>query len=170
MATLPFAVGHCLRLDVAGLTLGILLVTTLAVVSATDLERRIIPNRVLAVAALLGLAVVAAAEPHSLPERLAAAAGGGGVLLAAALVNPAGMGMGDVKLAATMGLFLGAGVVAALLVALLGGTAFGAVSMARHGLAARRRTIPFGPFLALGGIAALLAGTAPVDWYLRAIG
>jgi leader peptidase (prepilin peptidase) / N-methyltransferase len=77
------------------------------------------------------------------------------------------MGMGDVKLAAVLGLFLGRDVVPALFVAFIVGTLVGAVIMARKGAAEGRKTaVPFGPFLALGGVVALFAGDAMVDWYL----
>jgi leader peptidase (prepilin peptidase)/N-methyltransferase len=97
-----------------------------------------------------------------------AAAAGGGFLLAAAVVYPRGMGMGDVKLAAVMGLYLGRAVAPALLVALAAGASYGLVLIARDGAAARKRAIPFGPFLALGGVVGLLAGEPLVDAYLGA--
>ena len=153
--------------DLAELAMGLVLVSVLAAVTLTDLEHRIIPNRILAVAALGGLAIAAVAEPASLPERLGAAAGGGGFLLLAALAYPAGMGMGDVKLAAVLGLFLGAAVAPALLVALVAGSVAGIVKVAREGAQARKRGIPFGPFLALGGVVALFAGDPIIDWYLQ---
>ena len=77
------------------------------------------------------------------------------------------MGLGDVKLAAVMGLFLGRNVAPALLVALLAGSVVGLAIIAREGGAARKRAIPFGPFLALGGIVGLLAGDPMVEWYLN---
>jgi leader peptidase (prepilin peptidase)/N-methyltransferase len=141
-------------------------VTALAAVTLTDLERRIIPDRVLIVAALAGTAIAAATDPGSLPERAIAAAAAGGLLFAAALAYPRGMGLGDVKLAATMGLFLGREVGPAILVALLAGALFGLAILARDGMAARKRAIPFGPFLALGGVVGLLAGGPLVEWYL----
>ena len=95
-----------------------------------------------------------------------AAAGAGGLLFLAALAYPKGMGLGDVKLAATMGLFLGRNVAPALFVALLAGSVVGLAIVARHGAAARKQAIPFGPFLALGGLVGLLAGDQLVDWYL----
>jgi leader peptidase (prepilin peptidase)/N-methyltransferase len=76
------------------------------------------------------------------------------------------MGLGDVKLAATMGLFLGRDVAPAILVALLAGSLVGLAMMIRYGAAARKRAIPFGPFLALGGVVGLLAGEELIDWYL----
>jgi leader peptidase (prepilin peptidase)/N-methyltransferase len=77
------------------------------------------------------------------------------------------MGMGDVKLAAVLGLFLGRDVVPALFVAFLVGTLVGAAIMARKGAQEGRKTaVPFGPFLAVGAVVALFAGDAMVDWYL----
>jgi leader peptidase (prepilin peptidase)/N-methyltransferase len=148
------------------IALGLILVATLLAVTLTDLERRIIPNKILIVAAILGLAIAAATDPASLPERLAAAAGAGGLLFLAALAYPRGMGLGDVKLAATMGIFLGRNVAPALFVALLAGSAVGLAMIARDGAAARKRAIPFGPFLAIGGVAGLLLGDQMVDLYL----
>jgi leader peptidase (prepilin peptidase)/N-methyltransferase len=153
--------------DVAELVLGLVLVSTLAAVTLTDLERRVIPNKILAVAMVAGLAIAAASDPAGLPERLIAAGAGGGFLLLAALAYPAGMGMGDVKLAAVLGLYLGAAVAPALMIALLTGAAAGIAKVAREGAGARKRGIPFGPFLALGGVAALFAGDAIVAWYLE---
>jgi leader peptidase (prepilin peptidase)/N-methyltransferase len=150
------------------LALGLVFVSTLVAVTLTDLERRIIPNKVLLVAAFLALAIAAVSDPASLPERAIAAAAAGGLLLAAALAYPRGMGLGDVKLAATMGLFLGREVAPAILVALLAGSLVGLAMIARHGSAARKQAIPFGPFLALGGVVALFAGEELVDWYLGA--
>ena len=110
-------------------------------------------------------------EPHQLPERLIAGAAAGGFLLAAVLAYPAGMGMGDVKLAAVMGLVLGRAVAPALLVALVAGTVVGVAVMARRGIRDGRKTaIPFGPFLALGSVVALFAGPAMVNAYLHGAG
>jgi leader peptidase (prepilin peptidase)/N-methyltransferase len=152
--------------DPAEVALGLVFVTTLVAVTLTDLEQRIIPNKILIVAGLLGLTIAAVADPGSLLERAAAAAAAGGLLFAAALAYPRGMGLGDVKLAAVMGLFLGRNVAPAILVALLVGSLVGLMIIAREGAAARKRAIPFGPFLALGGVVALLAGDQLVDLYL----
>jgi leader peptidase (prepilin peptidase)/N-methyltransferase len=150
------------------LALALVFVSTLLAVTITDLERRVIPNKILGVAAALAIAIVAATDPASLPERALAAAGAGGLLFAAALAYPRGMGLGDVKLAATMGLFLGRAVAPAIFVALLAGSLVGLAIVARHGAAARKRAIPFGPFLALGGLVGLLFGQQMIDWYLGA--
>lgn len=152
--------------DAAEIALGLVFVAMLVAVTLIDLERRIIPNKVLIAGALAALAIVAATDPGSLPERAFAAAAAGGLLFAAALAYPRGMGLGDVKLAATMGLFLGRDVAPALFVALLAGSLAGLAMIARHGAAARKRAIPFGPFLALGGVVGLLAGEELIDWYL----
>ncbi len=148
------------------IALGLVFVTMLVAVTLTDLEQRIIPNRILLVSAIAGAAIAAVADPGSLPERLAAGAAAGGLLFLAALAYPRGMGLGDVKLAATMGVFLGRNVAPAILVALLAGSLVGLAMIARDGAAARKTAIPFGPFLALGGVVGLLAGEQLVDWYL----
>jgi leader peptidase (prepilin peptidase)/N-methyltransferase len=75
------------------------------------------------------------------------------------------MGMGDVKLAGAMGLYLGLAVIPALLVALLGGALAGLAIVLREGVAARKATVPFGVFLALGGIVGVLAGQELIDLY-----
>lgn len=147
--------------------LGLVFVTMLMAITLTDVERRIIPDKILLVATLLGLAIVAVADPASLPERAISAVAAGGLLFVAALAYPRGMGLGDVKLAAVMGLFLGRNVAPAIFIALLTGSLVGLAMIARHGAAARKRAIPFGPFLALGGVVGLLAGDQLIDLYLR---
>lgn len=150
----------------AEVALGLLFVSTLVAVTLTDLELRLIPNKILLVSALLGLAVAAAFDPGSLPERALAAAAAGGLLFCAALAYPRGMGLGDVKLAAVMGLYLGRNVAPAIFIALLAGALVGLAIIAREGAAARKKGIPFGPFLALGGVVGLLAGDQLLDLYL----
>jgi len=154
--------------DPTEIVLGLVFVTTLLAVTLTDLERRVIPNRILLVAALVGVTVVAVGDPASLPERALAALAAGGAFFLAALAYPRGMGLGDVKLAALMGLYLGRDVAPAILVALLVGSAVGLFLIAREGPSARKRAIPFGPFLAFGGVVGLLAGDQLIDWYLAA--
>jgi leader peptidase (prepilin peptidase) / N-methyltransferase len=154
------------RDDAAEAAIGLVFVTMLAVVTLTDLEQRIIPNKVLIVGALLCIAIAAPTDPGGLPERGIAAVAAGGVFFLVVLAYPAGMGLGDVKLAATMGLFLGRAVAPAILAALLIGSLVGLILIARHGSRARKMAIPFGPFLALGGVIGLLAGDQLVDLYL----
>jgi leader peptidase (prepilin peptidase)/N-methyltransferase len=154
-----------------GLWLGLAFVTLLVPVALIDLDHRIIPNRLLAPAAVVAVAIAAVGAPGSLPERLIAAAAAGGFLLVAALAYPGGMGMGDVKLAAVMGLYLGRSVGPAMLAATIAGTLVGVAIMARRGARAGRKTaIPFGPFLALGSVVGLLAGAELIDWYLGRLG
>jgi leader peptidase (prepilin peptidase)/N-methyltransferase len=150
--------------------LGLALVALLVPIALIDLDHRIIPNRLTALGALVALVIGLATDPGGVPQQLIAGAAAAGFLLLAALARPGGMGMGDVKLAGVLGLFLGREVAVALLVALVAGTAVGIAVMARKGAAEGRKTaIPFGPFLALGGAVAVLAGPAIVDWYLSTI-
>ena len=133
-------------------------VALLVAVAGIDLEHRIIPNRLVLRAALFGLAANALVRPDQLPELALAGWLAFFSLLTAALAYPAGMGMGDVKLAGVMGLYLGPSVAVALLVAFLAGSLFGVAKIAREGPAARKSAIPFAPFLALGGLIAVLVG------------
>lgn len=147
--------------------LGLVLVLLLVPVTLIDLDHRIIPNRLMLIGAVLAPAIVLLTEPDAIAEHLIAAAAGGGFFLLAALAYPRGMGMGDVKLAAVLGLFLGRSVAPAVFLALLSGTLVGAAIIARKGAREGRKTaVPFGPFLAFGAVVALLAGDAIVDWYL----
>jgi leader peptidase (prepilin peptidase)/N-methyltransferase len=155
--------------DPTEVALGLVFVTALLSVTLTDLERRIIPNRILLVAAIAAVAIAAVGEPSSLPERGIAAVAAGGAFFLVALAYPRGMGLGDVKLAAVMGLFLGRNVAPAILVALLAGSLVGLGMIASQGGAARKRAIPFGPFLAFGGVVGLLLGDQLVSWYLGVI-
>jgi leader peptidase (prepilin peptidase) / N-methyltransferase len=154
------------RGDPAQLLLGLVFVATLAAITLTDFELRLIPNRVLIVSAVAGVALAAGLDPSSLPERAVAALAAGGLLFAVALAYPGGMGMGDVKLAAVMGLYLGRAVAPALLIGFAAGSLFGLALIVRHGAGARKQAVPFGPFLALGGVVGLLAGEQIVTWYL----
>jgi leader peptidase (prepilin peptidase) / N-methyltransferase len=154
------------RDEPAEAAIGLVFVTMLAAITLTDLEQRIIPNKILLVGALLCIVAAGATDPSSLPERAIAAIVAGGLLFLVALAYPQGMGLGDVKLTATMGLFLGRAVAPAILIALLAGSAIGLALIARHGSQARKMAIPFGPFLAFGGVAGLLAGDQLIDLYL----
>ena len=150
------------------IALGLVFSTMLVAITLTDLERRIIPNRILIVSAVIAISIAAPTDPAAMPERVIAAAAAGGLLFMAALAYPRGMGLGDVKLAATMGLFLGRSVAPAILIALFAGSMYGLGMIARHGTAARKQAIPFGPFLALGGVIGLLVGDQLISWYLSA--
>jgi leader peptidase (prepilin peptidase)/N-methyltransferase len=152
----------------AGMALSVTLILIVVPAAVIDLEHRIIPNRITLLGAVLALVLGTALDPSGEPGRLIAGAAAGGLLLLAALAYPGGMGMGDVKLAAVMGLLLGSAVAPAILIALLSGVLVGAVVIARKGAVAGRKTaIPFGPFLALGAIAAVYAGQPLVQFYVN---
>jgi leader peptidase (prepilin peptidase)/N-methyltransferase len=148
--------------------LGLALVLLMVPVALIDLDTQIIPNSLMWIGAAVAPALVLLTAPDDIVEHLIAAVAGGGFFLLAVLAYPRGMGMGDIKLAGVLGLFLGRAVGPAIFIALVTGTVVGAVIMARKGVKAGRKTkVPFGPFLALGGIVALFAGDAMVDWYLN---
>lgn len=138
---------------------------TLVTIAAIDFDHKIIPNKILIPAAVWGVASALIVRLSDLPELAAWGAGAFVALLLTALAYPAGMGMGDVKLAGVMGLYLGSSVIPALFIAFLSGSAVGVTMLVRHGAAARKMGVPFGPFLALGGIVAILAGPELVDFY-----
>ena len=147
--------------------LGIAFVILLVPVTLIDLDHRLIPNTLMLVGTVVSVALILLTDPGALTEHLIAAAAAGGFLLIAALAYPSGMGMGDVKLAAVMGLFLGRAVAPAMFVALIAGSVIGAAIIARKGTKEGRKTaIPFGPYLAFGGLVGLFAGDAIVEWYL----
>jgi leader peptidase (prepilin peptidase)/N-methyltransferase len=152
----------------ADLALGLTLVGVLVPVAMIDLEHQIIPNKITLPAAVAAVAIGFALHRSGLAEQLIAGAAAGGFLLVFVLAYPRGMGMGDVKLAAVLGLFLGRSVAVAILGGVLLGTVVGAAVMARVGVQQGRKTkVPFGPFLALGGLIALFAGPDIVHWYLH---
>jgi leader peptidase (prepilin peptidase)/N-methyltransferase len=139
----------------------------LVAVSAIDLEHRIIPNRIVLPATVVVLLANTARELT--PEWILAGLAASGFLFAAALIYPAGMGMGDVKLALLMGVALGSTVSVALMVGMLAALVPGIVLLARHGSKARKMGIPFGPFLALGSVVALFWGHGILDAYLSTL-
>ncbi len=138
----------------------------LVAVTATDLTHRIVPNRIVLPAALVVLLAQTALDPS--PEWLLGALGASGFLFAAALAYPAGMGMGDVKLALLLGAMLGYLVGVGLMIGMVAALVPSVYLLARHGAAARKMGIPFAPFLAFGAIVALFAGQVIFDAYLSA--
>jgi leader peptidase (prepilin peptidase)/N-methyltransferase len=142
----------------------VLACAVLVAVTAVDLERRIIPNRIVVPALVAALVVQTARDPSV--EWLLAAVGAGGFFLAAALAYPAGLGMGDVKLAAFLGAWLGWPVVVALFAGSLLGLVPAVAILAVKGGAGRKVGIPFAPFLAAGGVIALFFGDAALDAWL----
>jgi leader peptidase (prepilin peptidase)/N-methyltransferase len=136
--------------------IGGVFVAVLAYLAAFDVEHRLIPNRVVLPATVVVLALQIAVYPDRTVEWIAAAAGAAGFFLLTALVYPPGLGMGDVKLALLLGAALGTNVVGAVLLGTVGAALFGGGLVLRNGAAARKSAIAFGPFLAVGGIIALL--------------
>jgi leader peptidase (prepilin peptidase)/N-methyltransferase len=154
--------------DRPAIVLGLVLVAFLVPLTLIDLDVRLLPNRLTVPAAIVALAAGTALDPGGEVERLVAGAAAGGCFLLIAFAYPAGMGLGDVKLAGVLGLYLGAEVAIAIMAALLSSVAVGVAIMARRGVAEGRKTaIPFGPFLAAGAVVAILVGPALLDAYLR---
>lgn len=152
--------------DTTLLVLGLVMVTFLIPITAIDLERQLIPNRLTLPAAILAVVLGTALDLDGELERLIAGAGAALFLGLPALLNPKGMGMGDAKLAGVMGLYLGAPVAPALLIGLVTGVVAGVVIIAMVGMGEGRRTrIPFGPFLSFGAVVAMFVGQDMVDWY-----
>ncbi len=169
LATAALVAGCVLKFGLTGETvLALLFCAALVAITATDLEHRIIPNRIVVPASVVVLALHTAVDPSI--EWAAAALGAFAFLFVTALVYPAGMGMGDVKLAFLMGAALGWTVSVALLLGMFAAMVPAVVLLARHGSKARKMGIPFGPFLALGSVVALFAGHALLHAYLSALG
>jgi leader peptidase (prepilin peptidase)/N-methyltransferase len=143
------------------------------IIFVIDLEHGLILNKVvypgMVIALLLSLYPLPWL-PESIGIRVAYAALGGGIgfgiLFLIALVSRGGMGWGDVKLAALIGLATGFPLVflSIIMGAILGGIVAVALVIARK--RKRRQTIPFGPFLTLAAMITLLWGTNILNWYL----
>jgi leader peptidase (prepilin peptidase) / N-methyltransferase len=138
----------------------------LVVLSAIDAERRILPDLIVLPSWLLVLGAQIALDPGRTVECVGASLGASLFLFLALVAYPKGMGMGDVKLALLLGAALGATVSVGLMVGMLAALAYSTVLFSRHGLAARKMAIPFGPFLAFGALVALFAGDALLSAYL----
>ncbi len=136
---------------------------TLVTVSVTDLQRRVIPNRIVLPAAAFVLVGMTVAHPS--PQWAIAAAGASGFLLVFALAVPGGMGMGDVKLALLIGAGLGRVTPVAMMIGLFAALVPSLFLFVRHGRRARKMKIPFGPALAFGAVVALFAGHDLLTWY-----
>ena len=143
-----------------------LFAATLVVLSAIDVERRILPDLIVLPATVIVLAANIALFPDRTLELVLASLGAALFLFVALLAYPRGMGMGDVKLCLLLGAGLGKVVTVGMMVGMLAAVAASAVLFARHGIAARKMYIPFGPFLAFGALVALFWGEALLDAYL----
>src|SRR4051794_15485233 len=150
--------------DPLQVALGLVLVTFLVPIAVIDLDHRIIPNKLTAPAALLAVALGLALDTSFVPEQFIAGLAAGGFFFLAAAMHPKGMGMGDVKLAGVLGLYLGRAVAPALFAALALGVVVGAAIIARYGATVgRKKAVPFGPFLAMGALIAFFVGDGVVD-------
>lgn len=146
------------------LALAVLLVVLVPVV-VIDLRHHLIPDILVLPATAIALAAAILADPARWWVPVVGALGAAGFLGLLWLAHPAGMGLGDVKLAALIGAVLGVLAIPALFIAFGAGALVGALLLARLGLRARKLAVPFGPFLAAGAAAALVIGPALVDWY-----
>src|SRR5215210_489530 len=162
-----YALVVALKDEPVEIALGLMLVTALVPITLIDLELRLIPNKITLPAAIAAIVAGVVLDIGFVPEQLIAGAAAGGFFLLAALAYPRGMGMGDVKLAGMLGLYLGRAGAPAIFAGLIAGVVVGAVIIARKGAREGRKTaVPFGPFLALGGLLGLFAGDAVVGAYL----
>ncbi len=139
--------------------LGFVLIAVLVRVTISDLEERRIKNAVTFPAALAALVIGLVLHPSGLPGQIVAGVATGAFLTLFALLSRGGLGMGDAKLGVVLGLYLGRYVVVAMVVGLLASAIFSLGVLAVRGISVGRKTaIPLGPFLALGGVVAVLAG------------
>jgi leader peptidase (prepilin peptidase) / N-methyltransferase len=138
----------------------------LVALSAIDVERRILPDRIVLPSFAVVLVAHVALQPDRTVEWLAGSLGASLFLFLALLAYPAGMGMGDVKLALLLGAMLGKVIAVGLMLGMVAALVPALYLLARHGMAARKMAIPFGPFLAFGAIVALFVGERLLDAYL----
>lgn len=148
------------------LLLGTLYACFSIVIFFIDLEHHLVLNRVMYPAIVVALLVIPFAPGHSAKELLLGGLIGFALLFLIASIYPAGMGMGDVKLATFIGLVVGfPSVFVALLFSFVAGGLVGG-GLLLTGLKGRKDPIPFAPFLAAGGMVAMLYGKEIMDWYL----
>lgn len=152
--------------EIGELILGLVLCFVLVTVTLTDLDLRIIPNKIVLAGSIMAVAVAALTVPETLDARAISAAIAGGLMFLLAFVYPRGMGMGDAKLVGMMALFIGRAIAPATLIGFLLGAVVGVAMITRQGTQARKSQIPFGPFLAIGGVIGLWFGDDIVQWYL----
>jgi leader peptidase (prepilin peptidase)/N-methyltransferase len=150
-----------------GLLPALLLVGVLVPITFIDIGFRIIPDRLSLPGTLIGLAAWAAVDLDALPEHVLAALVAAGVFLLLVVISPGGMGVGDIKLALLLGAFLGWKVLPAIFAAFLLSAVPSLALVAVRGRAGLKTSLPFGPFLALGGVVGLLWGQRLIDGFLH---
>jgi leader peptidase (prepilin peptidase)/N-methyltransferase len=152
------------------IALGLALVATLVPLTLIDLDRRLIPNKITGPSVLVAIAIGLISHPSGVPTQLLWGAVGAGVMLVFALLYRGGLGMGDVKLAGVLGVYLDNSVVVALVIGILAGGVVAVGVLLRVGVKqGRRAKMPYGPMLALGGVVGLLDGPSIVHWYLHSM-
>lgn len=144
------------------------LIAALIALAGIDLEHRLLPNILTLPAALAGLILSALKDPAAWWIYIAAAVAVGGALFALAVARPGGMGMGDVKLGAMLGAFLGWYAALAVFIGALSGALAGVILIS-SGKATRKSPLPFGVFLALGGLVVLFEGPDLWGWYMHLV-
>jgi leader peptidase (prepilin peptidase)/N-methyltransferase len=155
------------------LLLELAFISVLMLVSQTDLEFHEVPGDVLLVAGGLGLGGMIALHPHRWWVYVVASLGPAGFLLLVRFLykvvrGVTGMGIGDVSISFFLGAFLGAAVVPAMFLGFMLGAAAGIVVLARR-KGDMKTALPFGPFLAAGGVVMLFAGPSLIHAYLSLI-
>jgi leader peptidase (prepilin peptidase)/N-methyltransferase len=138
--------------------LGAVFCPTLILLAAIDIKHRVLPNMIILPASLAVGLIVAASTPGAFLTHLAAGAALGGFFFIFGAVFPGSLGMGDAKLGFLLGLALGSKTLGATLIAFAGLLVAALYVLATRGVSARKDAIPFGPFLALGGILAFFLG------------
>jgi leader peptidase (prepilin peptidase)/N-methyltransferase len=133
------------------------MLVVLSALAAIDLRARVLPNRIIGPAMLAAIAWQLAFAPDRALEHLVAAVAVGAFLFVTCLLSPGALGMGDIKLAALLGLVLGAQVISALTIGFIAVIPVAVTLLVVGGRGARRTAIPFGPFLGLGAAVVLLA-------------
>jgi leader peptidase (prepilin peptidase)/N-methyltransferase len=153
------AAGCFARFGVSGHALvGAIFAAALVLLTAIDLDRRLLPNVIVLPTLAFVLILQIVFYPDRTLEWVLAALAAALFFFIPMLVYPAGMGMGDVKLAALLGAALGKAVAAAILLGLVSAAVVGLFLVVREGLSARKKAIAFGPFLAFGGLLVFFLG------------
>ncbi len=147
------------------LALGIYFIIVLFTVALIDMEHQIIPNRIVIPAIGLGALIKFLLEPSAITQSLIGFLVGGSFLLIVSILRRDAMGGGDIKLSAFMGLILGLKVLLALFIAFVIGAIAG-IFLILLKIKNRKELIPFGPFLAFGGLLTFLWWEEILNFYV----